>query len=273
MSDPDFLFDRETAVTPIADGRWSARVVDGYNIGENPNGGYLMAIVLRALRDQLAMTDPSLDQPDPVTLTAHFLRPGVANADAEITTDVLKLGRSITTGRATLVQEGKARVELLAGFGRLAAGGSEHEITIPAPELPPPDDCVDRAELSQGVVLPLLSRVEVRVPIDQVELGTGGEATMAGWIRFADGRPVDSLSLALFADAYPPSLFTTLGAVGWVPTLEMTVQVRRPPADGWVMATFETDDLAGGRLVESGTLWDCNGELVARCRQLGMLLT
>lgn len=273
MSDTDSHFDRETAVAAADDGVWVAHVVDGYNIGENPNGGYLMAIVLRALRAELGRIDPSLDQPDPLTLTAHFLRPGLANADAEIGTEILKLGRSITTGRATLRQEGKVRVELLAGFGNLTTGANDHLVSIPAPNLPPPEDCVDRAELVQGVSLPLLSRVEVRVPADHVELGTGGAATMAGWIRFADGRPVDSLALALFADAYPPSLFTTLGTIGWVPTLEMTVQIRRRPADGWIKATFETDDLAGGRLIESGALWDRDGELVARCRQLGMLLT
>ena len=121
--------------------------------------------------------------------------------------------------------------------------------------------------------MPLLSRVEVRVPEDQLELGTGGAAHVSGWIRFADGRPPDSLSLALFADAYPPSLFAALGSVGWVPTLEMTVHIRRRPADGWIMATFETDDLSGGRLVETGSLWDHTGALVARCRQLGMLLS
>lgn len=273
MSETGYRFDRETAVAPVANGVWSAHVTDGYNIGENPNGGYLMAIALQALRAELSQADPSLDQPDPLTLTAHFFRPGVSNTDAEVRTEVLKLGRSITTGRATVRQGGKVRVELLAGFGDLTASAGHHEISIPAPTLPPPDDCVDRAQLAQGVVLPLLSRVEVRVPEDHVELGTGGAATMAGWIRFADERPVDSLALALFADAYPPSLFTTLGTVGWVPTLEMTVHVRRRPADGWIMATFETDDLTGGRLIETGALWDRNGDLVARSRQLGMLLT
>lgn len=96
---------------------------------------------------------------------------------------------------------------------------------------------------------------------------------MAGWIRFVDGRPADSLALALFADAYPPSLFTALGSIGWVPTLEMTVHIRRRPAPGWLMATFESDDLAGGRMIETGSLWDAEGHLVARSRQLGMLLT
>lgn len=271
-SEPSFDFDRETAVSPAGDA-WSARISDAYNIGDNPNGGYLMAVALRAMRAELGRVDASLDQDDPMTLTAHFLRPGLPDADAVIDAEVLKLGRSISTARATVRQDGKTRLEMLAGFGDLSLGPTDHEITVAPPELPPPDRCVDRAALAQGVTLPLLGRVEVRVPEDQVELGTGGVATMSGWIRFADGRPADSLALALFADAYPPSLFTTLGSIGWVPTLEMTVQVRRRPAEGWVMATFETDDLAGGRMIETGTLWDVNGELVARSRQLGMLLT
>ncbi|MDG2262551.1 MAG: thioesterase family protein, partial [Actinomycetota bacterium] len=53
--------------------------------------------------------------------------------------------------------------------------------------------------------------------------------------------------------------------------LELTVHVRRVPAEGWVRAVFETDDLHNGLFVESGSLWDSNGELVARSRQVAML--
>ena len=268
-------FDIETAVISDGPGRYRAQVSSAWNIGENPNGGYLIAIALQAMRAHVEAVDSQADQPDPLTLTAHFLRPGVPDAPATIETDVLKMGRSITTTRCTFTQQGKVRVEMLAGFGNLDRGGGEdqHEVTVAPPDLPPPADCVDRATLAQGVTLPLLDRVQVRVPPDQAELGTGGAATMAGWIRLADGRPADSLALALFADAYPPSLFTTLGSIGWVPTLEMTVHIRRRPAPGWLMATFETDDLAGGRMIETGSLWDSEGHLVARSRQLGLLLT
>ncbi len=268
-------FDIETGVVVDGPGRFTAQVSAAWNIGENPNGGYLMAIALQAMRAQVAAVDPLADQPDPLTLTAHFLRPGVPDAPATIDTEVLKMGRSITTTRCTFSQQGKVRVEMLAGFGNLHRGGGEeqHELTVAPPDLPPPAECVDRATLAQGVTLPLLDRVQVRVPPDQAELGTGGAATMAGWIRFADGRPADSLALALFADAYPPSLFTSLGSIGWVPTLEMTVHIRRHPAPGWLMATFETDDLTGGRMIETGSLWDSEGHLVARSRQLGMLMT
>lgn len=54
------------------------------------------------------------------------------------------------------------------------------------------------------------------------------------------------MSLPLFADASPPSLFARFGSVGWVPTIELTVHLRRRPVDGWVRARFECDDLVGG---------------------------
>lgn len=256
---------------------WSAQIAPHWNIGDKPNGGYLMAVMLQALSSELALgvSDPADEQPDPLTLTAHFLRPGIPGAPGTISTEVLKRGRSISTVRGTLVQDGKTRVEMMAGFGSLANNGpSDVDIDLPAPTFPPIEDGTDRATLVQGVKeMSLLDRVEVRVLPEHREFVLGSDARMAGWIRFNDGRPPDSIGVALFADAFPPSLFSKLGTVGWVPTLEMTVQIRRRPAPGWLAASFTTDDLTGGRFIETGTLWDSTGQVVAHSRQLGMLLT
>jgi acyl-CoA thioesterase len=46
----------------------------------------------------------------------------------------------------------------------------------------------------------------------------------------------------------------------------------RRPAAGWVRARFDCDDVQGGRMIESGTLWDSSGAVVARSRQLGLVL-
>ena len=78
--------------------------------------------------------------------------------------------------------------------------------------------------------------------------------------------------LPLFADAFPPALHSRIGRVGWVPTIELTVHVRRRPAAGWLLARLECDDVDGGRMIESGTLWDATGAVVARSRQLGLVL-
>ncbi len=256
--------DAETAVHALGEGRYTTRLSAAWNIGTNPNGGYAMLPVLRAMADAAGRSDP-------VSVTVHYLRPAVPGADGEITADVVRVGRSGTNVTATLVQHGSARLTVTAILGDLSAPVSEAPdpgLTVAAPHIPPPEACVDRSQLGQGVELPLLSRVDVRVSRDQ-----DGPATVDGWIRLRDGTPPTALWLPLFADAFPPALHATIERVGWVPTLELTVHVRRRPAPGWVQARLACDDVAGGWMVETGTLWDATGALVARSRQLGMVRT
>ena len=121
--------------------------------------------------------------------------------------------------------------------------------------------------------MPIAKRVDVRIAPERAIAGASADAVMEGWIRLADGSPPSTMSLPLFSDAFPPSLFAKFGRVGWVPTIELTVHARRRPTDGWCQARFECDDLVGGRMIETGTLWDSTGRVVARSRQLGLLLT
>ena len=168
------------------------------------------------------------------------------------------------------MQDGAERLTVTAVLADLSAPVGtmlDPQFTVPAPAIPPPEACADRGDLDQGVELPLLSRVEVRVRRD-----AGVHATVDGWVRLRDGSPPTSTTLPLFADAFPPALHATVGRVGWVPTLELTVHVRRRPEPGWVQAHITCDDVAAGLMIETGSLWDSSGALVARSRQLGMLL-
>lgn len=263
-----YAFDRETEIVPAGEGRWNAHVVSSYNIGGNPNGGYLASIGMRALQT----LGP---HGDPLTVTVHFLRPGTGDADAQVEAQLIRTGRSITTGRASLVQGGKQRIEMLAGLGDLSASSAiDHALDVPPPpDMPGPDECEPRSGAEQGVDLPVLDRLETRIHPGQVKGGQAGKATVSGWIRFADGREPDALAALLMADAFPPPVFGLLGVIGWVPTIELTVHIRRRPAPGWILGQFETSDLHDGRMVENGKLWDSQGHLVAQSRQLSMLLS
>ena len=259
-------FDAETAVVPVGDGRWSTRLSADWNIGDNANGGYALTSVLRAMRSLVP-------HPDPVSVTTHFLRPGQGDTDAEVTAEVVRSGRTVSTLRGSLWQEGKQRLEVMAAFSDLSAGaGGGPEISEPPPTIPGVDDCVHRGSLEQGVELPILSRVDVHVHPDHAPAGGSDRALIDGWIRFSDGTEPSTLALPFFADALPPSLYPLLGYVGWVPTIELTVHVRRVPASGLLQVRQESHDLHNGRMIESGSLWDSTGALVATARQLGLML-
>ena len=97
-------FDRETRLVAHERGAWTGRVHPAWNIGANPNGGYLLSLAVAALREAAP------EHVDPLSVTVHYLRPGLADQACRIDTQVLRTGRTLTTARATLVQDGGARL-------------------------------------------------------------------------------------------------------------------------------------------------------------------
>jgi acyl-CoA thioesterase len=257
-------FDDETRLTALGDGAFEGQVSPDWSIGSNPNGGYLLALAAKSIA---ALTP---EHPDPLSITVHYLRPGLGSQPFRIHAQVLRSGRQLSTCRATLMQDDSARIEVMAAFGNLGAG-AQAVIEPPAPAIAPPEQCIPRSGDQQGIKLPIMDRLDIRLHPDEVQTKVGGRAQITGWIRFKDARAPDPIAALLFADAFPPSVFGRIGATGWVPTVELTVHLRRRPAHGWILGQFRTGDLADGRMIEDGTLWDANGRLIAQSRQLALV--
>jgi acyl-CoA thioesterase len=257
-------FDQDASVEPLSSGRFRARVDPKWNIADAPNGGYLVTIAL----DAIGLTVP---HPDPFAVTAHFpsrTEPG----EAEVQVESVRTGRAHSTAVARLVQGGDTRVLVVATHGDLERIEGPTSVREPAPEFPPPEDCV-RAE---GPVAPVfVKQFDLRLTPDTATWAStkpSGTAEMCGWIRFADDREPDTRSLSLFADSFPPTIFN-LGPAMWVPTLELTVYVRARPSSGWLQCRFQTRYLIKGYLEEDGEIWDSTGQLVALSRQLARVHT
>lgn len=270
-------FDTATAVARIDDagGRltYAAEVFDGWDIGGLANGGYLLAIVGRAIADATGRP--------PLTVTAHFLNPGLPGP-SEVVVEPIKQGKRLATASASLRQGDKELIRVLATCG---SPTEEPPLLVDGapPELPPYDECpADDATSGPaapppGLTMPppgLPERLanRVRPGDDAFRHGRAtGRAEIAGWFAFRDERPIDALALLLAADAFAPPLFN-LGRVApnWVPTVELTVHVRGVPAPGPLRCRFWTDYISGGLLSEDGELWDGNGTLVAQSRQLAL---
>lgn len=263
-----YQFDVETLLTPAGEQAFSGQISGAWNIGANPNGGYLLAIALNALRQAVPT------QPDPLSITVHYLRPGTPDEACDVSTELIRAGRTVSTVRASASQAGKLRFEVIASMGTLEsdAENASHSLSPARPTIPAPDDCIVRDGADQGVTLAIMDRLDIRLNPEHAEPGKG-PAEISGWVRFKDGRPPDTHSCLLFSDAFPPAVFGLLGLVGWVPTVQLTVHVRRKPCLGWIQTCFRMNDINGPLLIEDGYLWDEQGELIAQSRQLAMLLT
>jgi len=272
---PTTEFDADTEVTAGAAG-YLATISDRWDISGRPNGGFLLAMATRAMAGQLRPSPEAHWQPSPLTVTAHYLRP-VDHGPADLSAEVIRQGRRFQTVAGSLTQQGKERLRTLATFGFVPDDVTPSLDATSPPELPSPDECPSLRDLDppEGMARPpeIFSRFDLRLgpgpgwPTGQ----RSGSTEIAGWIRFADGRPPDALSLLLFADAFPPAILDVVAST-WVPTLELTVHVRAHPVPGWLRTRFRTRLVRDGLLEEDGELWDEDGQLVAMSRQLALLL-
>ncbi|MEV0117446.1 thioesterase family protein [Streptomyces sp. NPDC050844] len=267
----DSEFDRDTAVTRREPGVYDLELSAGWTIISAVNGGYLLAAIGRALGD-------ALPHADPFTISAHYLtasQPG----PAVIRTDVVRGGRSLSTGQASLFQydeEGREveRIRVLASYGDLGALPDDVRTSAKPPALPPLEQCFGPQDAPDNMPVPGSSAISDRLflKLDPATLGwalgqPSGKGEMRAWFGLADGRDADPLSLLLAVDALPPTAFE-LGLSGWVPTVELTTHIRCRPAPGPLRVSITTRNLAGGFLEEDAEVWDTEDRLVAQSRQL-----
>ncbi|WP_078901602.1 thioesterase family protein [Actinacidiphila yeochonensis] len=266
-------FDRDTAVRPRPGepGVYDASLSAGWTIIAAVNGGYLLAVAARALA-------AALPHPDPLTVTAHYLTPSQPGP-AWVRTEVVRTGRSMSTGQASLLQydeDGREveRLRVIGAFGDLDGLPDDVRTSAAPPDMPGYDGCVSADDAPEGNPVPgstaILDRLDLRLDPATAGWALGapsGDGRIRGFLGLADGRDHDPLSLLLAVDALPPTAFD-LGLSGWTPTLELTVHLRCRPAPGPVRVALATRNLAGGLLEEDGEVWDSAGRLVAQSRQL-----
>jgi acyl-CoA thioesterase len=279
------VFDRDTAITRLpeksasqnggsedaASASFSAEIASGWRAGRGPHGGYLAAILLRALIDTVA--DPLRT---PRSLTIHYARapdPG----PMEIHTTVERAGRSLSTLSARLTQAGRIQALALAAFSVPWNAPAADE--LPMPELAPPDaERHSTPKLFKGA--PEFTRQLVMQPrVGAIPFaGSGAPMRIGGWIGFPEPRPVDAPALALFCDAWFPPSFIALDSPAVSPTIDLTIHFRKSisqcdcdPA-ALCLSVFETRLLHDGLFEEDGVIWAPDGSVLAQSRQLGIIM-
>lgn len=268
MDGPTRSLAEATAVVAIAEDRWAATAGEEARIpGGLVNGGVLLGIAARALA-------AATGRPHPVTITGHYLaavRPGPLS----VSTEVLREGRH-TFARALVRNEQDTPV--LAVTGTFTDLTTASGLTLDVTGLPPVPDREDAIPWPPGDsddtpapdVFGLFCH---HVVPDGFGWATGrgsGQPVLEAWATPAVGA-WDPLDLLVLADVYPPPIFNAGFPLAWVPTLELTVQLRGlPTGDEPVACRFWTNSVTDGYLEEDGLLRSQDGRLLAVSRQLAL---
>ena len=175
--------------------------IAGWWIERGPNGGYVAAVILRALT--MAVDDPDRS---PRSFTVHFLAPPV-EGPVEVVTAIERSGRQLTFVGGRLRQDGRPLAVAQAVFSR-PVDAPEFDDAAP-PAVPPPEE-LEPLGLAGPVAIPMRERYETRWAIGPLPFTAGDRAEAGGWIRLTDPRPVDHVQLAAMSDAWLPPAFSRI---------------------------------------------------------------
>ena len=262
-------FDDDTALRSLGDGVFEGEIRETWWTARGPLGGYVMAIVMRALQDVVGD-----DERQPRSLTVHFLRPPEAGA-VTVRARVERAGRSLTSASARLEQEGKPLALALAAFSTPWEGPLLSELEMPEVAAPAPEEA-DVRTLPGARRPPFLDLLAMHGRFGPPAFSRADRAEVGGWLGLREERPVDALAVTLLADAWFPAPWTRLRALAPAPTIDMTVHFRAPlplPDGGApLLGRFRSRLVRDGFFEEDGELWAPDGTLVAQSRQLGLLI-
>ena len=253
-------FDSDISLVREGPLRFRGNVSGNWSVNGSPNGGYLMAMVAHAM----SMAGERKWTP---IITAHYISRSVPG-DVELRVEEIARTSQFTRLQAGLFQHGREKIRALGTFA-----DEKYECFIVRyetgpPDVPPRDECVPVPELPD---FSLLGNLDMRLDPACTGWMQGKLAEKSehrGWVAFRDERPLDVTSIFLIADAFPPPVFASLGMIAWVPTIELSVNVRNVPATKWVKCVFRTRFINCGLCEEDGEIWDEAGALVAISRQI-----
>lgn len=262
-------FDLDTEVKDLGEGRFGAEMSERWWVERGPNGGYVAAVILRAIQRAAAV------ERAPRSLTVQFPRAPIAGP-VEIAVKVEREGGTVTFLSARLEQGGELQATALAVLADDFEASGFAELQMPAVE--PPQELYS-PDPGQVPGMPTMMRNYSMRPALGESAFSGGPPHSGVWMRSREPRLLDAPLAAAILDAWFPAPFIGLDRPAPAPTIDYTVHFRAPlpepsagPEDPY-LAVFRSGLARGGFFEEDGELWSQDGQLLAQSRQLALLLT
>jgi acyl-CoA thioesterase len=261
-------FEADTAVEDLGGGRFAATMSERWWVGKGPNGGYVAAVILRAIQASASA------ERAPRSLTVHYQRAPLAGP-VEVSVEVVREGGRVTFLSARMTQEGEVQATAQAVLSENWGDGGFSELTMPDAGEPGELHTIDPATRASRPNM--LQNYRLRPALGEPAF-SGGAPYTGAWIRTREPRLLDAPLAAAFLDTWFPAPFVRLERPHGAPTIDYTVHFRSPlpppnatPEDPYLVS-FRSNIARHGFFEEDGELWSADGVLLAQSRQLALLL-
>ena len=243
-----------------------------YFVGNTPHGGYLTAVMQKAL---------SLSMPHPHVINSNTLYlDRTEPKEISIHVDKIRESRGSSVGRVSLIQDEKLRCMMtgICSDFNYMNGVNDLQTT-------PPKIFSEKRDLfislnfdnkQEGFTPSFIKQTKCDIAKQHAwwlknENDLGDEARCAGFISMGEEIP-DQFVLSFYSDFFPPVVMNKYGPLGWVPTLSLTTNIRQLPTTSELFMDVIAKDLNKGFFEQDCQIWDLNKNLVATSRQLTRIL-
>mgnify|MGYP000009859751 FL=1 len=260
-------------LTRVSDTVFSFTPNPKYFVGNTPHGGYLLALMNKAITSVL---------PHPCVINSNiYYLDRTEPEQAELHVEVIRTSRGTSMGQVKLIQNKKltcllsalcSDFEYMKGYSGLSTSLPQIMDSFPKEDF----KIMNYENFKLGSTPSFIQQLDMSVHPDHAwwdrEISNDmAEARCSAYLEL-QGGVADTFVLSYLADILPPVVQNKYGPLGWVPTLTLTCNIRQLPQTNQLFIDGLAKDISNGYFEQDCNIWDMNGNLVATSRQLAKIL-
>ena len=244
-----------------------------YFVGNTPHGGYLLALMNKAMTQVIP-------HPSAINSNVYYLD-RTESESAELHVEVFRTSKGSSMGQVKLVQNNKitclysalcSDFEYMKGYSGLKTPLPEIMKTVKRDDF----KVMHYENLGSGSTPAFIQQLNMSVHPDHAwwerDISSDvAEARCSAYLEL-EGGIADTFVLSYLADILPPVVQNKYGPLGWIPSLALTCNIRQLPQTNLLFIDGLAKDISNGYFEQDCYIWDMNGNLVATSRQLAKIL-
>lgn len=241
-------------------------IPEGWSQGRTIYGGLVAGILMH--KAVVTIADPSKH-----LLSCHttFVGP-VKQGRVELSAEILRQGKSVTTLEVRLWQEGAVQSILIASFGAQRTSSISVPVAIEAPQYP---DITGLEYVKHHPLAPeCFKQMEMAWVEGQYPCSASAQPDFGGYFRFNpalhDNREMNVADVMVAFDMWPPGVLPMFKSMAPASSLTWQVSCVYPlqaKLHDWLKYKVVTDYAEKGYSTEHAYLWDQQNRLIAIARQ------